>query len=161
MHLKSNAQAKGGVLSYRNLEVCTCARDSVASVEAVAGNPMKLRILEGLPRRLHATPSRSLFSEDVEPPIAARRGGGGAATRRGRIPLLTRCFALVEQGVAAVAVQATSAEKCGMLHEHSQQDWSAQRGQNYRVSIAHFERQWSCRVAWLGCWLVGAQSVFV
>ena len=39
MHLKSNAQAKGGVLSYRNLEVrsswpkvCTCARDSVEAV---------------------------------------------------------------------------------------------------------------------------------
>ena len=60
---------------------------------------MKLRIHDGLPRRLHATPSKSLFSEDVEPPIAARRGGGGAATRRARIPLLTRCIALVSKAL--------------------------------------------------------------
>ena len=77
---------------------------------AMHGNPMKLRIPDGLPPRLHAMPSKFLFSEDVEPPIAARRGGGGAATRRARIPLLPRCFALVEHGVAAVAVCATSAE---------------------------------------------------
>ena len=60
------------------------------------GNPMKLRIYDGLPRRLHATPWRFPFAEDVEPPIAARRGDGGAATRLERIPLLPRCFALVE-----------------------------------------------------------------
>ena len=63
------------------------------------GNPMKLRIYDGLPRRLHATPWRFPFSEDVEPPIAARRGDGGAATHLGRIPLLPRCFALVEQAL--------------------------------------------------------------
>ena len=63
------------------------------------GNPMKLKIYDGLPRRLHATPSRSLFSKDVEPPIAARRGGGGAATRRAQIPLLTRCIALVSMAL--------------------------------------------------------------
>ena len=60
---------------------------------------MKLKIYDGLPPRLHATPSRSLFSEDVEPPIAARRGGGGAATRRTRNPLLTRCIALVDMAL--------------------------------------------------------------
>ena len=60
---------------------------------------MKLSILEGLPPRQHATPSKSLFSEDVEPPISARRGGGGAATRRARNPLLTRCIALVDMAL--------------------------------------------------------------
>ena len=104
----------------------------------------------GLPSSLvphqHETPSKFLFSKDVEPPIAARRGGGCAATRRARIPLLTRCIALVELGVAAAAVCATSAAKCGMLHEHSRYDQSAQPGQNYRVSTVHFERQWSGRV---------------
>ena len=61
-----------------------------------------------------------------------------------------RCFALVEHGVAAVAVCATSAAKCGLLHEHLRHYQFVHLLQNYRVSIVNFERQWSCRVAWLG-----------
>ena len=42
-------------------------------------------------------------------------------------------LALVEHGATAVAVCAMNAEKCGLLHDHSRQDWSAQCGQNDRV----------------------------
>ena len=146
-HPKSNPLAKGGA-KPRHLQAL---RASALTERPNDFGPKIGGLPSSLVPRQHATPSKSLFSEDVEPPIAARRGGGGAATRRARIPLLTRCFALVEHGVAAVAVCATSAAKCGMLHEHLRHDQLVHLRQNYRVSIVNFERQWSCRVAWLGC----------
>ena len=106
---------------------CHFARDMVADAEP--------RLTQECTRKAGFRVSFLVFRR-----ILAKRRE--SATHRGRIPLLPRCFALVEHGVAAVAVCATSAAKCGLLHEHSRYDQSAQHGQNYRVSSVHFERQW-------------------
>ena len=178
---------KGGVLSYRNLEVrsswpkvCTCVeavafpffdllsptvnRHNVETgptrvalvctpcavtrwpIAAVAWKPDEVENFG----RAATAPTRNA----VEIPLLRRRGATHLSAQRRR----RRCDAPCAKsfadalhcsrghGVAAVAVCDTSAAKCGMLHEHSRQDWSAQRGQNYRVSTVHFERQWSGRV---------------
>ena len=154
MHLKSNAQAKGG-LSKRSYRKSQSRVPGVAirlsSAWATAWKPDEMYHS----RRAATAPARNA----VEIALLRRRGATHFSAQRRRRRCDTPCansfaaalLALVEHGAAAVAVCAMSAAKCGMLHEHSRHAHAAQCEQNGRVSIAHFERQWSYRVAAREC----------
>ena len=153
---------KGGVVSYRNLEVGAPAHVCCETASSeVARKPDEIKNS----RRAATAPARNA----VEIALLRRRGATHLSAQRRRRRCDTPCAKSFADalhcsrgaGAAAAAVCATSAWKCGMLHEHSRHAHTAQCEQNCRVSIAHFERQWSCRVGCSRVLLCGPISVFV